>query len=188
MLKIHSPLGENRMKRKSITITTNTIAGTPLPLTWRCLGTALAALIISVNPGLAADGPSVGFAFDRFQLTLEEGYRTEAAGPFYYSQQSDSNSVWAVPPIFLSQDRPAVDAHGDNFLYPLFTYRRYGTERHWQFFQLISATSGLKANDADTKEFTLFPDLFPTALGGHELELHRRPSILRHDQKPAVPR
>jgi hypothetical protein len=107
-----------------------------------------------------ADEPSAGFLFDRFKLTLEDGWRTEAAGPFYYSQQTDSNSVWAVPPFFSRERQPEVEAHEDDFLYPLLTHIRYGREQRWQFGQLISTSSGLEPGDAEVKRFTLFPIYF----------------------------
>ena len=108
----------------------------------------------------APDDVSAGFLFDRFKLTLESGWRSEAAGPFYYSQHTESNSVWAVPPFFSSLDEPAVEAHENDFLYPLFTQTRYGPERRWQFFQWIGASSGLQPDQAPVKQFTLFPIYF----------------------------
>ena len=67
-----------------------------------------------------------GFAFDRFSLTLENGSRTEAVGPFYYLEQTESETTWAIPPFYSSNDKPDVEAHEDNFLYPLLTAIRYG--------------------------------------------------------------
>ena len=101
-----------------------------------------------------------GFAFDRFSLTLENGSRTEAVGPFYYLEQTESETTWAFPPFYSSNDKPDVEAHEDNFLYPLLTAIRYGKERRWQFFQLISTSNGQEQNGAEKHRLTLFPFYF----------------------------
>src|ERR1022692_1435549 len=126
------------MKRKPITITRSASFGTLIPITRFLTALMLAGIITLFISKVSAEEPSAGFLFDRFKLTLEEGWRTEAAGPFYYSQETDSNTVWAIPPIFSSTRDPAVEAHEESFLYPLFTHIRYGHEQRGQFCQLIS--------------------------------------------------
>src|SRR5262245_38584399 len=78
---------------------------TPLKGAWRrfwphhrllTLGFAL-ALPLAVR---AQDDKHFGFAFDESDLTLEPGRRTEAAGPFFYSQEKEGQKLWAVPPFF----------------------------------------------------------------------------------------
>jgi hypothetical protein len=108
----------------------------------------------------AAAETAAGFLFDRFQLTLEDGWRTEAAGPFFYSQQTESNTLWAVPPFFSREHNPAVESDDDDFLYPLMTRIHYGREKRWQFFQLLNTSSGLETDGGDVKQFTLFPIYF----------------------------
>ncbi len=109
---------------------------------------------------MTADEVAAGFLFDRFKLTLEEGLRTEAAGPFYYSQQSGGESVWALPPLYSSDQAPAADQDEQDILYPLLTRTRYGHERRWQLFELISTSSGHEPDDDDVRRFTLFPFYF----------------------------
>jgi hypothetical protein len=106
------------------------------------------------------DGPSFGFFFDRFRVTLEKGFRTEAAGPLYYSQEAESGDVTAFPPFFSNYLNPDVESHEEDFLYPLFTDGRYGHERRWQFFQLINGVRGREPDDAKTRQFTIFPLYF----------------------------
>ena len=101
-----------------------------------------------------------GFLFDQFQLTLQDGYRTEAVGPLYYSEQTEKTSTLAFPPFFSSYNDPSVESHEDDFLYPLLTSIHYGKERRWQFFQLISFAGGQEPDDAAEKRFTLFPIYF----------------------------
>src|SRR5215472_11539507 len=40
-----------------------------------------------------------GPLFDRFELTLDKGERTEAVGPLFYSEKKETERVWAVPPL-----------------------------------------------------------------------------------------
>jgi hypothetical protein len=103
---------------------------------------------------------SAGFLFDRFKLNLEDGYRTEAAGPFYYSQHTEAKEVWAIPPFYSHQSDPDIQSAQDDFLYPLFTQIHYGQEHKWQFFQLINSISGEGTNDATKKQITVFPIYF----------------------------
>ena len=103
---------------------------------------------------------SAGFAFDHFSLTLEAGWRTEAAGPFYYSQQSGSEKTWALPPFFSCDQNPEVESHEDDFLYPLLSRIRYGEERRWQLFQLISTAGGQQADGTEVSRVTIYPLYF----------------------------
>ena len=107
-----------------------------------------------------AQETSFGFFFDHFKLTLEDGYRTEAAGPFYYSQHTDSENTWAMPPFFSCEHNPSVESHEDDFLYPLLSHIRYGQEQRWQLFQLISTAAGQQPDETEVKRFTLYPFYF----------------------------
>jgi hypothetical protein len=116
--------------------------------------------VIARGAPVPGEGPSAGFLFDRFKLTLEDGFRTEAAGPFYYSQQGETEKTWAMPPFFSSNSDPAADRDEEDFLYPIMTHIRYGEERRWQFFELFSASSGQNPENGFVKEFTIFPIYF----------------------------
>ena len=55
---------------------------------------------IFVSATSAMADPDAGFLFDQFPLTLSLGQRTEALGPFFYSEtNSDGRETWAVPPL-----------------------------------------------------------------------------------------
>jgi hypothetical protein len=101
-----------------------------------------------------------GPLFDQFPLTLEIGHRTEAAGPFFYNQQRDLEKTWAVPPLFSHNADPAVESREDDFLYPLLTYERYGTQYRWQFIQLFSVSGGQEPEDSSKRRVTIFPIYF----------------------------
>ena len=119
-----------------------------------------AVLALFCNQTRADETNSCGLIFDRFHLTLEEGFRTEAAGPFYYSQQTEEESTVAFPPFFSSVANPSVTYTNYDFLYPLLTRVQYGQERRWQLFQLISFSGGQEPSDATKERHTVFPFYF----------------------------
>ncbi|HEX5400441.1 MAG TPA: hypothetical protein VFY06_15440 [Verrucomicrobiae bacterium] len=55
---------------------------------------------------------------------------------------------------------PAIEHTENDALYPLMTYKRYGAEYRWQFFQLLSYSGGMLTNNSEGKRFTLFPIYF----------------------------
>jgi hypothetical protein len=128
-------------------------------IVWQ-LAVPLFVLLASFQKLAAATDNSFGFLFDRFQLTLEQGYRTEAAGPFFYSAQTETADTLAFPPFFSCFRDDSVAAQEDDFLYPLLTSTHYGKERRWQFLQLISFAGGQEPDDAVESRFTLFPFYF----------------------------
>lgn len=126
----------------------------------------VAALSASVMVGLAEE-PHIGFIYDHFDLTiappsadLHLWNRTEAAGPFFYSEQQDTRHTWAIPPLFSFTQDPATESEEYDFVYPVLTYDRYGEQYRWQFFQLFSFAGGPSQNEKDRHRFTLFPIYF----------------------------
>jgi hypothetical protein len=116
-----------------------------------CCGTGLSA---------QAEPWHAGPLFDHFNLTLDPGERTEAVGPFYYSEQKDSQHLWAVPPLFSWTRDPDVDSEEIDFAYPILTYDRYGEQYRWQLFQLFSFAGGPSQEENARHRFTLFPIYF----------------------------
>src|SRR6516225_10518379 len=74
-----------------------------------------------------ADDFVAGPLFSRFPLTLDSGSRTEAVGPFFYKKETESEKIWAIPPLLSFDSNSDVDSAENDFLYPVITYRRYGT-------------------------------------------------------------
>ena len=107
-----------------------------------------------------ADDFVAGPLFSRFALTLDSGSRTEAVGPFFYRQKKDSEKIWGVPPLFSFDTDPAVESDEDDLLYPVLTYRRFGTEYRWQLGQLLAFAGGQDPRDFRVRRFTLFPIYF----------------------------
>ncbi|HSY20082.1 MAG TPA: hypothetical protein VK815_17180, partial [Candidatus Acidoferrales bacterium] len=98
--------------------------------------------------------------YDDFDLTLEPGHRTEAVGPFYYSEQKESEATLAFPPFFSAYNNSGI-THGElDVLYPFITYEHYSDEWRLQFYQLISFAGGRQPDDFQTHQFTLFPLYF----------------------------
>lgn len=109
----------------------------------------------------AADDLSFGPLFDRFELTLEPGHRTEALGPLYYHQVTeDQTQLWASPPIFSYSLNEDVDYESLDFLWKGITYTRYGEEYRFQILQLFSFAGGGTQSETNVHRFTLFPIYF----------------------------
>src|SRR5580704_3416419 len=113
----------------------------------------------------AADSPSTnsvsaGFLYDKFRLTLADGERTEAAGPFFYSEINTEDQTLAFPPFYSDYKQPGVDAGEYDILYPLLTCEHYSDERRWQFAQVLSFAGGRQPDETLTRRFTFFPFYF----------------------------
>ena len=121
------------------------------------------ALALGVSTPLstwAEDGPDAGFLYDEYDLTLAPGHRIEAVGPFYYSQQKETQRLWAVPPVLSYTRDPDTESKEFDFLYPVLTYDRYGEQYRWQFFQILSFAGGPTQKETERDRFTLFPLYF----------------------------
>ena len=108
----------------------------------------------------AEDWLHAGFLYDHFNLTLDVGNRTEALGPLFYSQERDTEKLWALPPLYSDLKDSSIQRREIDFGYPVVTYRRYGTEWRLQFIQVIAWAGGLHDTDKDARRFTLFPFYF----------------------------
>jgi hypothetical protein len=124
---------------------------------WFCFLVAPASSLKAETP---TEGPDVGFAYDDFDLTLETGHRTEIGGPFYYREQLETSRIWAVPPILSYCEEKTTDLVEFSFMYPLFTYVRYGDQSRWQFFQLLNFVNGPNLDEKVRQRFTIFPLYF----------------------------
>ena len=121
-----------------------------------CLGLAVGF----PSAAFAGEGYRAGPIFDQFELTLDSGQRTEAAGPVFYDQRKDSEKTWAVPPLLSYDTDPATESKEFDLLYPVLTYECYGMEYRWQLAQLLSFSGGQDPDNSTAKRFTLFPVYF----------------------------
>jgi len=123
-----------------------------------CLLLSSMLMVVSVSPSVfGSDTLHAGFLFDEFDLTLTPGHRTEAVGPFFYSEQKETRSTWAVPPLLSYSVDPETESKEFDILYPLVTYDRYGEQYRWQFFQWLSFPGGPTQQENARDRFTLFP-------------------------------
>lgn len=119
----------------------------------------------------------IGPLYTEFSLTLGEGERREAVGPFWYSEEvreqniegigetglaraSVAETTMALPPLFSVQERPQTEGLSWDFVYPIITYDRFGQERYFQALQLLSFSAGHEANGTRWEKFSLFPLYF----------------------------
>ena len=123
-----------------------------MPTTKQCLPFVALGLCGSLI-GASADEISAGPFYQEFRLTLEVGERTEAISPLFSFEEKGSQRQWAVPPLFSYTRDDATEASEFDFLYPLVTYDRYGSEYRFQLLQLLSFTGG--QNPVDGKCFIL---------------------------------
>jgi hypothetical protein len=103
---------------------------------------------------------SAGLLFERFDLTLNPGTRTEVMGPLFYEQQKETEHTWAFPPLMSYSQDPAYEVEEFDFAYPVFTYDRYGKQYRWQLFQLLSGAGGPSQVETNRDRFDLFPIYF----------------------------
>jgi hypothetical protein len=101
-----------------------------------------------------------GPAYDKHPLTLWPGNELQAIGPLFYDRQVQEEHTWAVPPLLSYTKNPGVDLMEFDFLYPLMTYDRYGSQYRWQFFQVLSFAGGPSPGETNRWRFTIFPLYF----------------------------
>jgi hypothetical protein len=121
-----------------------------------CLTSLLVAALAQARDGECLAGP----AYAKFGLTLEPGWREEAAGPFFYEQAIRGQTQWALPPFFCRTSTPLVDWEEWDLLYPVIDYRRFGNEYRLQFMQLLSFSGARTQEKNSVRHTTFFPIYF----------------------------
>ena len=119
----------------------------------------------SKGTGTTVDGEkpiAIGPLFSRYTTATTHALREEALGPLWYRERERDGeaSIWALPPLFSHSRNTGTDSEEMDFLYPVMTYDRYGTESRYQLFQLFSFAGGNNQADQHSKRFTLFPFFF----------------------------
>jgi hypothetical protein len=117
----------------------------------------LPALLSGSAFTLPAGEFSLGPAYSEFRSTLTSADRTEAAGPFYYSEHHENADSWAVPPLFYYGRDKATESQEFDVLYPLLTYDRFGPEYRFQIIQLFAFSGGQSYSETNVHRFILFP-------------------------------
>ena len=106
--------------------------------------------------------PMPGPLFDSFSLTMAPGSAPKLLGPLFYSQTTQDQRTWAIPPLFSHTENPDPDIRSEefDFVYPVLTYSRFGKQYRWQFFQLLSFSGGHTQTETNRDRFTIFPVFF----------------------------
>ena len=130
-----------------------------------CSGVAVLCLTTWCAQGLrAAEASEPAPAWDRFALTLEDGWRREGFGPFFYEEakgEDGREKAWAFIPFYSDYENPTVESREQDVLYPLFSYLHYGREWRWHFMQVFSEAGGMAADDTNvTHRVTVYPFYF----------------------------
>lgn len=126
----------------------------------RCIRIATLAVLFVAAGTTVRGQPNLGPFYDQFPLTLEPGIRTEAAGPFLYDEEGPNRFILAMPPVMSLTRDLDVEATEFDFLYPLFTYDRYGQEYRLQLGQLLSFAGSARQDESEVRRFTVFPFYF----------------------------
>ncbi|MEO8425656.1 MAG: hypothetical protein ABI651_00955 [Verrucomicrobiota bacterium] len=108
------------------------------------------------------DGSEIaaGPLFQQFKLTLDPGDRTEGLGPLLSIEHRDTQVRATWPPFMAYRLDKGTDSVEFDFLYPVFTYDRFGSEYRIQLGQLFSFAGGQNQQENIQGRFTLFPVYF----------------------------
>ena len=118
------------------------------------VSSAMPAEIVSSAPIQA--GP----LFTEFPTVWESGRKTEILGPLAMWETTADERNWAVYPLMSYQAAPIVEVEEFDFLYPLFTWRKQGTESRWQLFQFLNFAGASYQSEDPVVRRTVFPFYF----------------------------
>ena len=124
-------------------------------------GLGLLWVVLMGVGSLAAAPVELGPLAHEFGLTLGPGERVEAVGPLLrYEQRDEGVEEWAVSPLLSSTTDRLLESEEFDFLYPLLTYDRFGTEYKFRWFLLTTFSGGRDQQDQLRRRFTIFPFYF----------------------------
>jgi len=109
----------------------------------------------------AGEEPALfGPAANRAASAFSAGQRFSAISPLVSGEVSTNGGWWAVSPLFSRfEERDTERVHWE-FLYPLMTSDRFGTEHRWQLLQWLSWSGGETQNGSRKSRQTIFPLFF----------------------------
>jgi hypothetical protein len=109
---------------------------------------------------LCAFAVDLGPVYDSFPLTLTAGKRTEILGPLVSVEKTTNEWGWTFSPLMSYRYNPGADASSFDFVYPILTKRRFGTESMFQVFEIFQFSTGNNQKQEQKRRFTLFPLYF----------------------------
>lgn len=104
--------------------------------------------------------PVFGPIYSRVTGTLAPFVETSVVGPILRFRLEDAARSTALSPLYFRSEDKATESEEIDFLYPVITFDRFGSERRWQMLQLISLSGGTTSEDETQARFTIFPFYF----------------------------
>jgi hypothetical protein len=118
---------------------------------------AYGATVIEVAP----ENPiQAGPVFTEFPTVWESGQKTEILGPLAMWERTADERNWGLYPLMSYQSAPIVEVEELDFLYPLFTWRKQGSESRWQFLQFLNFAGASYQSEDPVVRRTVFPIFF----------------------------
>lgn len=126
------------------------------------------ALFSALMLGLATAAPSganipdenVWPFFQSRTSPIDAAKEWETGGPLIYSRELEPRQEWGFRPLFSVQSDKEKDETGVDVLYPIFTFRRRGEDKRYQFFELFSVRGETSSEGVRREDLTLFPFIF----------------------------
>jgi len=94
------------------------------------------------------------------RLSLSSPDTLDPYGPLSYRKDSGTTTIWALSPLFSYTLDKDVDFEEFDFVYPVISYDRFGSEYRFHIFQLFSLSGGKTQSETNVHRFTLFPIYF----------------------------
>lgn len=92
-----------------------------------------------------------------FNLTFEDGIRGEVLGPLVSWEHAGERSFWGLSPILSRESELGGEIINYDFVYPIVTWRRYGADARWQFFQVLNFVQSSMSESTNVHRFSVFP-------------------------------
>lgn len=127
---------------------------------WLPLWLLTVAVMLRPDATEAAEGSEFGPLIHRFGVTLDNGERTEAMGPFYYRETGEDYLEWAIPPLIARRYDATNDKLSVDFLWKVASYDRMGPESKFNLLQFLNIGGARSLNEEGDRRFTLFPFYF----------------------------
>ncbi len=117
-------------------------------------------LLLGMGRMVGGELLSAGPLAQDFELTLEEGWRREVAGPLFSAESGRDWERWAFSPFLRYSADRTLDTSEFDLLYPFFTADRAGDETKYKLMFLHSVAGGTDQEEDLAKRYTVFPLFF----------------------------
>ena len=81
-------------------------------------------------------------------------------GPLFYRRTAETTRTWALPPLFSYTLDEETDFAETDFLYPISSYDRFGSQYRFHIIQVFNFSGGESQVETNVSRFTLFPIYF----------------------------